>query len=108
MNRLLKPSKINTEAVAQAKLNLLFPTQTDRQGLGNGNFKARHTTADIRKLVSSTVRGFAEEKRIQHAQKLAMPDCWTEWHDRVIPFDVSWKNLVYGQGPHVRAGIATV
>lgn len=101
MSRLLKPSKINTEAVAQVKLNLLFPTQPDRQGLGNGNFKARHTTADIRKLVSSTARGFAEEKRIQHAQKLAMQGCWTEWHDRVIPFDLSWKNLIYGQGPHV-------
>ena len=101
MNRLLKPSKINTEAAAQVKLDLLFPTQQDRQGLGNGNFKAKHTTAEIRKLVSATARGFAEEKRVHHAQELAMQGCWTKWHDRVIPYDLSWKNLIYGQGPHV-------
>ena len=34
MSRLLKPSKINTEAVTQVKLNLLFPTQPDRQDWG--------------------------------------------------------------------------
>ena len=91
MNRLPKPSKINTEAAAQVKLDLLFPTQQDRQGLGNGNFKAKH--AKSRKLVSATARGFAEEKRLQHAQELPM--------HRVIPYDLSWKNLIYGQGLHV-------
>ena len=30
-----------------------------------------------------------------------MQSCWTEWHDRVIAFDLSWKNLIYRQGPHV-------
>lgn len=101
MTRLLKPSKINTEAAAQVKLDTLFPTQSDRQGLGNGNFKAEHTTAEIRKLVSITTRGFAEDKRVHHAHELAIQGCWTEWCDRVIPFDLSWKNLIYGTGPQV-------
>jgi hypothetical protein len=101
MTRHRKPSKLNTEATAQVKLDLRFPTQPDRQGLGNGKFKADHTTAEIRKLVSVTTRGFAEDKRIQHAQNLAIQGTWTKWHDNVIPFDLSWKNLIYGQGPHV-------
>jgi hypothetical protein len=101
MKRRLKPSKLNTEAAAQTKLDLLFPTQPDRQGLGNGRFQAEHTTAEIRKLVSVTARSFAEDKRVQHAQHLAIQGSWTKWHDRVIPFDLSWKNLIYGQGPHV-------
>ena len=101
MTRLLKPSKINTEAAAQVKLYLLFPTQPDRQGLGNGKFKAEHTTAEIRKLVSVAARSFAEDKRVQHAQELAIQGGWTKWHDQVVPFDLSRENLIYGQGPHV-------
>ena len=101
MTRLLKSSKLNTVAAAQTKLDLLFPTQPDRQGLGNGRFQAEHTTAEIRKLVSSNARTFAEDKRVQHAQHLAIQGSWTKWHDRVIPYDLSWKNLIYGHGPHV-------
>ena len=101
MTRLHKPSKLNTVAAAQVQLDLRFPTQTNRQGLGHGNFKAEHTTAETRKLVSVAARSFVEDTRVQHAQGLAMQGVWTKWQDKVIPFDLSWKNLIYGQGPEL-------
>jgi hypothetical protein len=80
---------------------MLFPTQADRLGLGSGKFKAHRTVAEIRKLVSSVATGFTEEKRIQHAQGLAQQGTWTQWQNNVIPFDLSWENLIYGPGPYV-------
>ena len=91
MSRLLKPSKVNTEAVFSRRSQI---AKDWVMGISKPDTRPP-------KLVSSTVRGFAEEKRIQHAQKLAMQGCWTKWHDRVIPFDLSWKNVIYGQGTHV-------
>jgi hypothetical protein len=101
MTRHFKASQLYKTAAAQVKLDLLFPTQDGRQGLGNGNFKGEHTTAETRKLVSNTARGFAEDKRIHHAQNLAQQGAWTAWQDGIIPFDLSWKNLIYGPGRHI-------
>jgi hypothetical protein len=101
MTRLHKPSKLNTVAAAQVQLDLRFPTQTNHQELGHGNFKAEHTTAETRTLVSVAARSFVEDTRVQHAQGLAMQGVWTKWQDKVIPFDLSWKNLIYGQGPEL-------
>jgi hypothetical protein len=101
MTRHFKVSKLYKISAAQVKLNLLFPTQDSRQGLGNGKFKAEPTTAEKRKLISNTARSFAEDKRMQHAQGLAQQGAWTAWQDGIAPFDLSWKNLIYGPGPHI-------
>ena len=101
LTRHFRVSKLNAEAKAQTELELLFPTQSGRQGLGNGNFKAVHSKAEKRKLVSITARSFAEDKRVEHAQELGQQGSWIQWQHRIVPYDLSWKNLIYGPGPHV-------
>ena len=39
---------------------------------------------------------------MEHAAVLAQQGVWTHW-DNVIPFDLSWKNLIYGPGPRIIA-----
>src|SRR3954469_11291974 len=39
---------------------------------------------------------------MQHASRLTRQGVWTHWSD-VRPFDLSWKNLIYGPGPRVIA-----
>lgn len=101
MTRHFKASQLCTIASAQVKLNLQYPTQVGLQGLGNGNYNIEHTKAEVRKLVSVTAHSFAEEKRLMHAQELAIQGIWTTWSECVAPTDLSWKNLIYGPGPHV-------
>jgi hypothetical protein len=101
MTRHFKASQLGTVAAAQVKLDLQYPRQDGRQGLGHGNYKADHTKAEERKLVSITAHSFAEEKRMAHAHGLAQQGAWTNWYDSVAPADLSWRNLIYGPGPHV-------
>ena len=101
MTRHFKASRLGTVAEAQVKLDLQYPTQVGRQGLGHGNFKVDRTRAELRKLVSETAHAFAEQKRMAHAHTLAHQGTWTNWYDYVTPADLSWRNLIYGPGPHV-------
>ena len=101
MTRHFKASRLGTVAEAQVKLDLQYPTQVGRQGLGHGNFKVDRTRAELRKLVSETAHAFAEQKRMAHAHTLAHQGTWTNWYDCVAPADLSWRNLIYGPGPHV-------
>ena len=100
MVRRLKASRLNKQVTGQVTLNTLFPIQTSRQGLGHGNFKAVHTPAEKRSLAAATVKSLADEKYVRHAHSLSQQGVWTKWHQQVIPFDLSWKNLIYGPGPH--------
>ena len=36
-----------------------------------------------------------------HAHELAQQGTWTAWYDCVTHTDLSWRNLIYGPGPHV-------
>ena len=36
---------------------------------------------------------------------LAWQSVWSNWADDVIPFDLSWRNLLYGPGPKLIAFI---
>lgn len=94
-------SHLLKEAKAQVNLDLLFPTQSSRQGLGNGNFKADPTPAEKRKLISVKAKSFAEQARVQHAHSLAQQGVWTAWGGNIVPFDFSWQNLIWGPGPYV-------
>jgi len=101
LTRHFRVSKLNTVVNAQVTLDLCYPTQSGRQGLGSGNFKANPTVGEKRKMASTTAKSFAEDTRVQHATGLAQQGTWMLWHDEVIPFDLSWQNLIYGPGPHV-------
>ena len=91
-------SKSYTEAKSQTRLNLMFPGQSGRQGLGAGNFNPNPDRKELRKLISSTGLQIIVEKRMQHSSTLARQGVWREWHDKVLPFDLSWKNLIWGLG----------
>jgi hypothetical protein len=86
---------------ADVKLHLLFPSQSGRQGLGAGNFNPNPSAAVRRKLVSATVHGYSEDRRVRHSQTLKRQGVWVEWSDNAIPFDLSWENVIWKSSPHI-------
>ena len=80
---------------------LKFPTQQGRLGLGSGNFNPNPSTAEKRALVISASRLQAQQRYQVHAHSLALQGAWLKWADTVAPFDLSWKNLIYGNVSHV-------
>jgi hypothetical protein len=44
------------------------------------------------------LRANHEEQHVRHASCLRRQGVWTKW-ENVIPFDLSWENLIYGPGP---------
>ena len=84
-----------------SQLSKVADAQVDLDLRRKWNFNSQPTVTERRKLVSTTALSFAEDKRMQHAQCLAQQGAWIAWHEQIIPFDLSWKNLIYGPGPHV-------
>ena len=99
--RVWRSSQLSAQADAEVKLVRRFPSQQGRRGLGAGNFVAEPSPALRRKLVSQVVRSFEEEKAMSHVVSLAQQSVWTQWADTALPFDLSWRNLLHGPGPHV-------
>ena len=81
--------------------SLRFTGQTDRTGLGSGNYVAKPSLPEIRAKMAE-VLALEEEKRVNHSSRLAQQGVWTHWDD-VRPFDFSWHNLIYGPGPKIIA-----
>ena len=54
-----------------------------------------------RKLCSTVVAELETEKLVAHAHTLPLNGVWTKWFDEIHPFDLSWKNLLYGPGPRI-------
>jgi hypothetical protein len=38
---------------------------------------------------------------LAHSIQLERQGNWTTWNDKVTPFDLSWKNLIYVSGERV-------
>ena len=75
--------------------NFRYAGQTGHAGLGAVN-SAYIANPSIRQRRSKTIEALAiecEEKRMQHAACLVRQGVWTKW-DNVIPFDLSWANLI--------------
>src|SRR4051812_41603778 len=66
------------------------------------SYLSNPTAADLRAKISETHEQLQEEKRMHHASCLVQQGVWTHWND-VRPFDLSWRNLIYGPGPRVIA-----
>ena len=62
----------NTVKVANAEVNLdlKFPNQPNKQGIGFGNINPNPSLAEKRKLVSAKEASFAEQQRIAHSTSL--------------------------------------
>ena len=99
--RLWRPTTTNALAESQVSLSLRFPKQVGRQGLGSNNFNPDPSPADHRKLVVTQITEEISNEHVVHAHDLALQGVWLGWHDSTLPFDLSWKNLIYGPGPHV-------
>jgi hypothetical protein len=79
-----------------------FAGQTDRVGLGSGRYLSKPTTTEVRAKTTEVFNLLQEEKHLRHASCLVQQGVWTHWDD-VRPFDLSWRNLIYGPGPRVIA-----
>ena len=94
--RVWRPTPLTNSLVSDVSLQLRFPSQVGHQGLGSGNFKADYSAAERRKFVTTAARGRTENRLIAHAHSLSLQGVWLQWADRVTPFDLSWKHLIYG------------
>jgi hypothetical protein len=93
----------NLEPIADH--NLRFAGQTGTAGLGfskSDPYIANPTKQQRRKKITETLLAQHEEDHIRHASCLVRQGVWTHW-ENVMPFDLSWPNLIYGPGPHVIA-----
>jgi hypothetical protein len=79
-----------------------FPSQNNKAGLGSGNYIAKPSLKEIRQKVSVTLGKQLEDDLVRHASCLSRQGVWTHW-EHVLPFDLSWPNLIYGPGPRIIA-----
>jgi hypothetical protein len=90
-------SKHLTKCQAIADHDLKFQGQTHRQGLGNGNYNQDPTIPEQRKLVTEASNRLHEEAAVVKSYGLEQQGVWTQFYDHAIPFDLSWKNLIWGK-----------
>ena len=96
-----RATRLNQMLEEEAKLNLLFPTQPDRKGLGAGRFNAHPSKSQVRKLISTKGYQLSQEVKLKHSHQLCRQSAWIQWKDKAEPFDLSWKNLIYGIDSHI-------
>ena len=106
MTRVWKATNAFRPVENEVDLDLKFPgqtgcRQTGRQGLGSGNFNSNPSKTEKRKLVISNLFRHEQEKALSHTHGLSLHSVWIKWADSTIPFDLSWKNLIYGPGPYL-------
>lgn len=83
-----------------AKFQAASPS--DKRGLGQNIYVAhKDSHAEHRKRCGAAVHQLSSEKLLAHTAQLAMNSVWTHWSEKSIPFDLSWRNLVYGPGPRI-------
>lgn len=89
-------TKSHTSIDQQTELKTRYQSQTGRQGLGNGHFKAVFSKAERRKVAAGIIRQIQQEKRLAHSVCLHRQGAWTRWADESAPYDFSWRNLILG------------
>ena len=96
LTRVWKASKLSTSVNAEVELNLKFPTQDGNQGIGFGNFDPKPSASKRRHLVTSKAATIIEESHVIHALSLKQQSVWLQWTETAEPFDLSWKNIIWG------------
>ena len=94
-------------ALAGTDHQLEYKGQTDRAGLGSvkGRYSANDSAKEHRARCAKAVADQDQDVAYQHTVSLAWQSVWSNWADDVIPFDLSWRNLLYGPGPKLIAFI---
>ena len=92
LTKVWKASKIATIANTEVELNLKFPCQDNRQGIGFGNFDPHPPPDQKRNLVAAKAISFLEDARVVHS----LLTVWLQWAEITAPFDFTWKNIIWG------------
>ena len=90
-----------TEAESIVTHNTRFAGQTNKQGLGSGNYNHNPTLAETRKLCSNTIMQTKQEQFWSHSHSLSMQGLWTHWAEHTLPLDFSWNTLIHGPGKKI-------
>jgi len=91
LNRVWKATQLAKTVNAEVTLDLQFPTQSSKQGIGFGNFKPNPSNAERRTLITAKALLFSEQKRMAHSLTLKQQGVWLQWSENTLPFDFSWK-----------------
>ena len=62
--RIWRSTRLNSEVDAQVALDILYPSQTGRQGLGAGNYNPNLTRRERRQLCTTKAKYFAPERQL--------------------------------------------
>jgi len=54
------------------------------------------TSQEWRKMTSAVSKQLHQEQFLSKAVSLERQSAWTGWMETALPFDLSWKNLIYG------------
>jgi hypothetical protein len=100
-NRIWRPTRQMSSVESRVTLSLRFPRVEGRQGLGAGVYNPNPSLEQRRRLGLDAVTANAQEAHLVHAQELAQQGVWLQWRESTVPFDLSWRNLIYGPGPHL-------
>ena len=86
---------------ADVLLQTKFPSQSGRLGLGHGVFNGNPSKADVRKLITKTADDIDQQKLFCHSAQLSTQGEWINWSQGMVPFDLSWRNLIFGPGDRI-------
>ena len=86
--------------------NIHFSGQSGREGLGFVKSHVANPLSGNRAKVTEALATRHEDDLVRHASCLVLQGVWTQWQN-VIPFDLSWANLIYGPGPRVISSSST-
>lgn len=100
-DRIWRYTRYASGITSSYNLKKIFPGQTSKQGLGNGNYAAVESAAERRKGISAEAAAIASERYVQHAHQLKMQKAWIHWSEHTVPFDFSWKSLLYKHSPQL-------
>ena len=81
LKRVWRATKLNTEAEAVTTLQLRYPPNQGRRGLGFGPSLQQLSPHGKRKLVVTKALSFQEEARITHAHSLTQQSVWLRWEN---------------------------
>ena len=96
LTKVWKASKIATIANTEVELNLKFPCQDNRQGIGFGNFDPHPPPDQKRNLVTAKATLFLEDARVVHSLSFTQQSVWLQWAEITASFDLTCKNIIWG------------
>ena len=69
--------------------------------MGPEIFNPNPKAEERRKSLTAKAFSFAEQKRVLHSASLKHQGIWLKWSENTIPFDFSWKNLIWSSNSQV-------